>query len=320
MSVRPVSTVLAETRRGHPGLFGLAVAMAVLAAVLAILLPLDDRVLLGAPIWLKPLKFALSIALYAAALSWMLARIDLPGRGARRSGWVISVAATVEMVIIVGQAARGVRSHFNDSTTFDIALFALMGATIVVLWLATLGIALRFLRRSGPDPATTWAVRSGIAVSLLGMAVGFLMIGADGHVVGAPEDSPGLAFVGWSSLGGDLRIGHFIGMHALQVLPLLAAALAVVPRRLLDDGARVRLIGVAAAGYTATTLLLTWQALRGQPLLAPDATTLVAAGLLVAAVTIAVAVVLAGAGAPAGGESVPEPHPAPTTVSTAPAP
>ncbi|NMH90353.1 hypothetical protein HF519_01825 [Pseudonocardia bannensis] len=268
--------------------------MAGLAAVLAVLLPLDGRVVMGAPVWLKPLKFALSISLYAAALSWMLARMDLPGRSAQRSGWVISVAAAVEMVIIVGQAARGVRSHFNDSTAFDIALFALMGATIVVLWLATLSIALRFLRRPGPDPVTARAVRSGIAVSLLGMAVGFMIVGAGGHVVGALEDSPGLAFVGWSSLGGDLRIGHFVGMHALQVLPLLAAALTAVPRRLLDDGARTGLIGVAAAGYTATTLLLTWQALRGQPLLAPDTTTLAAAGLLVAGVAAGAAAVLAG--------------------------
>ena len=58
------------------------------------------------------------------------------------------------MAIIVGQAARGVRSHFNVDTAFDAALFSVMGATIVVLWLATLAVALRFLRgEPGRRPA-----------------------------------------------------------------------------------------------------------------------------------------------------------------------
>src|SRR3954454_16784767 len=105
-------TVLADARRGHPGLYGLAIAMAVLAGATAVLAGIDQRELLGAPLWFKPLKFSLSIALYAAALAWMLARWR--GAGMRRTGWIIVAGTVLEMVIIVGQAARGVRSHFND--------------------------------------------------------------------------------------------------------------------------------------------------------------------------------------------------------------
>src|SRR5690242_2680810 len=123
-------TVLADARRGHPGLYGLTVAMAALSVVTVFLAVVDQRELLGAPLWFKPLKFSLSIMVYGAALAWMLSR--LPGRGMRRTGWVIVAGTVLEMVIIVGQAARGVRSHFNDDTRFDVILFAIMGATIVV--------------------------------------------------------------------------------------------------------------------------------------------------------------------------------------------
>jgi hypothetical protein len=271
-------TVLADARRGHPGLYGLTIAMAALALVTAALAVVDQRELLGAPLWFKPLKFSLSIMLYAAALSWMLSR--LPGRGMWRAGWIITVGAVLEMVIIVGQAARGVRSHFNDDSAFDVALYSIMGATIALVWLATVAIALRFLRERSDDPVTTSAVRLGLLIGLAGMAVGFLISANGGHAVGVPDGGPGLFFVGWSTTGGDLRIGHFVGMHALQLLPLLAAGLAAIGRGRLDETARLRIVQIAAAGYAGLVVLVTWQALRGQPLLAPDAVTLAAIGAL----------------------------------------
>jgi hypothetical protein len=267
-------TVLADARRGHPGLYWLAVAMAALALVTAVLAVVDQRVLLGAPLWFKPLKFSLSIMLYAAALAWMLSR--LPGRAFRPTGWGITVALGLEQLIIVGQAARGARSHFNEDTAFDVTLFAIMGATIVLVWLATVAIALRFLRERSDDQVTASAVRLGLLVGLAGMAVGFLISANGGHAVGVPDGGPGLFLVGWSTTGGDLRIGHFIGMHALQVLPLLAAGLAALGPARLDETTRVRIVQVAAAGYAALVVLVTWQALRAQPLLAPDTVTLAA--------------------------------------------
>jgi hypothetical protein len=58
---------------------------------------------------------------------------------------------------------------------------------------------------------------------------------------------------------------------------------------------RSRLVGVAAAFWIALTLLLTWQALRGQSLVAPDALTLLALGLLIAMTAGATGGVLARA-------------------------
>jgi hypothetical protein len=297
-----MQAVLADARRGHPGLYWLSVAMAALALVTATLAVVDQRTLLGAPLWFKPLKFSLSITLYTGALAWMLAR--LPGRGLWRTGWVIVAGLVIEMVIIIGQAARGVRSHFNDDSAFDGILFAFMGATIVVVWLATVAIALRFLREPSDDRATASAVRLGLLVGLAGMAVGFLMSPNGAHAVGVPDGGPGLPFVGWSTTGGDLRIGHFVGMHALQLLPLLAAGLAALGSRL-DETARVRIVQVAAAGYAGLVVLVTWQAMRSQPLLAPDALTLAALAVVLAGTGGALAGVLRTAASRSATRAVP---------------
>ena len=276
-------------RRGHRGLFGFAAAMAVLVPVLAVLAIVDDRVLLGAPIWVKPLKFAVSFVAYAGSLAWLLGQLQ--ERTMRRVGWLIVAVSAVEMAIIVGQAARGVRSHFNDDTPVDAALFSVMGATIVVLWFATLAVALRFLREPGRDRAAGAAVRLGLFVALVGLLEGFVMVAHGAHTIGLADGGPGLPLVGWSTTGGDLRIAHFIGMHALQGLPLLAAALAATGR--LDEHTRVHIVRVAAAAWTGLVVLLTAQALRAQPLLAPDALTLTVAAALVLGTGAAVMTVLA---------------------------
>ncbi|MGH3614167.1 MAG: hypothetical protein ACRDRK_16550 [Pseudonocardia sp.] len=263
--------ILTDARRGHAGLFWFAVVMAGFSVILVLAAIVDDRTLLGAPLWYKPLKFAMSFVLYSAALAWMLGQLREPAL--RRTGWLIVAASVIEMVVIAGQAARGVRSHFNDDSPGDELLFSIMGATIVVLWLATLAIALRFLREPGRTRSAGLAIRFGLAVSLLGMLVGFVMTTVNAHSIGVPDGGPGLFLIGWSTTGGDLRIAHFVGMHALQLLPLLAAGLAVTR---LDEIARTRVVIVVTAGYTALVALLVWQALRAQPLLSPDSTTLAA--------------------------------------------
>jgi hypothetical protein len=275
--------------------------MAVMAVVSAVGLAVDDRILVGAPIWAKPFKFAVSFVAYCLSLAWMLSLLP---RG-RRVGWwagtVVALASLVEMAIITTQVVRGRRSHFNRETPFDEALFDAMGATVVVLWLGTLVVAVLLLRARIADRASAWAMRSGIVLALAGAAVGFLMtrpapgqrpgvseaVGA--HSVGVPDGGPSMPLTGWSTTGGDLRIPHFVGMHALQLLPLLLMVLAALaPRfaRLADDRVRVRLVLVASGAYAAVFALLLWQALRGQPLLRPDGATLGTAGLILLAAAL----------------------------------
>ncbi len=104
------------------------------------------------------------------------------------------------------------------------------------------------------------------------------------------DGGPGLPVTAWSTTGGDLRVPHFVGIHALQALPLLAWLLAL-PRLRLDERSRSRLVTTGAAGYLGLVGLLLWQALRGQPLLQPDASTLAAFAALAAGTAASAAVV-----------------------------
>lgn len=151
------------------------------------------------------------------------------------------------MAIITGQVIRGKRSHFNHATPFDETLFNAMAVTVVILWTSTLVIAILLMRARIADRASAWAIRSGVLLALVGAGFGFLMtqptpeqraagnldtadvIGA--HSVGVPDGGPSMPLTGWSTTGGDLRIPHFIGMHALQLLPLfLLALVSLAPR------------------------------------------------------------------------------------------
>ena len=246
---------------------------------------LDGRQVGGAPVWMKPAKFGASVAAMAPVLAWIVGQMTGPrARRARRAGTVIAVVAAFELVVISVQAARGVPSHFNNATRIDAALFACMGAAITVLWLAQLAVAVWSFRQPFATPARTWAIRLGLVASLAGGAVGFAMsrptsgqiaslhagrpapmLGA--HAVGVPDGGPGLPVTRWSADGGDLRVPHFIGLHALQILPL--AAWLVERRRRRSAGApAVVALGASWIGLIVATLA---QALRGRPLTSLDA-------------------------------------------------
>jgi hypothetical protein len=187
-----------------------------------------------------------------------------------------------------------------------------MGKLIAGLWVLNAIVAFFLSRRRFAEAPIVWGVRLGLVAGLLGMAVAVLMtlptpeqgamiastgsssiVGA--HAVGVPDGGAGLPVVGWSTEGGDLRVAHFVGLHGLQVLPLLGLALVRFGPAWLPTRDRSRLVVVTAASWIALMLLLTWQALREQPLLASDALTLLALGLLAALTAGVIGVVLARA-------------------------
>ncbi|MFJ9410021.1 hypothetical protein [Streptomyces sp. NPDC101393] len=274
--------------------------MAALAVVTAVGLITDDRVLVGAPIWFKPFKFSVSFALYGLTLAWMLSRRATPSRTARWTAHTVVASGAIEMAIITTQAARGRRSHYNIETPLDQTLFTVMGITIAVLWAGTLVLAILLFRARLGDRATTWAIRYGLLLALVGLLLGGLMLGPTpeqraagdlatvigAHSVGVPDGGPAMPLTGWNTTGGDLRIPHFVGMHALQAIPLFLygiEALATRFARLRDDRVRLHLVRVAAGCCTALLAVVTWQALRGQALIHPDAATLAALGATAAA-------------------------------------
>ncbi|MFI7428094.1 hypothetical protein ACIBPB_13990 [Micromonospora sp. NPDC049836] len=297
-----MTTVLHRAAHWHRPLMLFVSTMAVLAVVCAVGLAADPRVLTGVPIWLKPLKFSLSFVVYGATLAWMLSLLPRRSRLAEWAGTVVVAVGLVEMTVIVGQVLRGRTSHYNESTPFDAALWQLMGAAIMVLFAAHLVIGIVLVRQPLADRVARCAVGFGLGLTLLGMLVAVPMVLpgqapdvegiAGAHSVGVPDGGPGLPLLGWSTTGGDLRIGHFVGLHALQAMPILALLLHRWADRL-DERTRLRLLAVTGVAYGVLTVLLTWQALRGQPLLRPDALTLAALTVLLVATATAAGATLA---------------------------
>ncbi|WP_433826455.1 hypothetical protein ACQP2E_30860 [Actinoplanes sp. CA-015351] len=272
--------------RWNRALLALTVASVVLAIVAGIGIFTDPRILTGVPIWLKPFKFAVSFVVYAWTLAWMLAILPKRSRAGEWAGVVIVGVAVIELTIIVFQVIRGRTSHYNVATPLDAILWSAMGTSIMVLFFAHVVIAVAALRQRIADRPAAFAIRLGLLISLLGMALGFLMTSQTGvggaigaHAVGVPDGGPSMPLTGWSTTGGDLRIGHFIGLHALQALPIIAYLLG---RSRLAGKVRARLVLIAGGAYTVLVLLLTWQALRAQPLLEPDGTTMIAFAALAA--------------------------------------
>ena len=148
--------------------------VAALAASLAGLW-LDARVITGVPAWLKPAKFAISIAIYAWTLVWVFTYLPEWTRIRRIAGWTTAITLVFEVAIIDAQAWRGTTSHFNVGTPLDAALFTSMGAAIVLQTFAAVLVAIALWRQPFADRALGWALRLGMTITIIGALTGGLM-------------------------------------------------------------------------------------------------------------------------------------------------
>jgi len=279
--------------------------LAVLAASLAGL-ALDPRTVGGAPAWLKPAKFAASTAIYSLTLAWLITYLPGRRRLTRLVGWGTALIMVLEVGLIDLQAARGVASHFNVGTPLDMVIFSIMGTAIVAAFLLGLALTIALFRQPFADPALGWAIRIGMAITLAGAGMGGMMTRptaaqmaaarathtmpiAGAHTVGAPDGGPGLPGTGWSREHGDLRVPHFIGLHAVQILPLSAFLLG----RIISGARRRRAVLVAAVSYLSLFVILLAQALAGEALVAPGGLTQTALAIWAAAASVGLAISLA---------------------------
>jgi hypothetical protein len=274
-------------------LTAVGILMTALLGATGIALLIDPRQILGAPAWMKPAKFAASIAIYTFTLAWVFTYLREWPRTRRVASWVTTITLLLEIVIIDTQVWRGTTSHFNVGTVLDGVLFTIMGLAIVIQTLVATAVAVALWRQRFSDRAMGWALRLGMTVTIIGAMTGGLMTRptraqldnaragnrmtiAGAHTVGAPDGGPGLTGTGWSREHGDLRVAHFLGLHSLQVLALAALFFA---RKGWHEKRRVRMVWAISASYVSLFALLLWQALRGQSVVAPDAATMAALGL-----------------------------------------
>ena len=241
-----LTSVVAElfTRQRTLAVFGALMLAAMLPAALA--WGLDERVLRGASVWIKPLKFMLSVAVLAWTTAWFVGHLPQArrqGRGVRTVVALVTGAGTFEVGYITLQAALGQASHYNVGDPLHATMYTLMGVGAVLL--AGSQPLLAALLWRWPDhqrpPVLRLAVIAGLVLAfVLGGGVGMVLSGQ------LPSAAPGLPLLGWH-LRGDLRPAHFMGMHAAQALPLAAAWLA-------RHGLGRRWLAAAAAAYVLAVL------------------------------------------------------------------
>jgi NO-binding membrane sensor protein with MHYT domain len=137
-----------------------------------------------------------------------------------------------------------------------------MGLAITIVTLYTAYIGVLFFTQPFPDLPSyyVWAIRLGILVFVVFSFEGALMGSRMNHSVGAINDNSNWLIVGWSKTVGDLRVSHFVGMHALQLLPLLSFYIF--------KNTKATIIISLLYGLLATNTLV--QALKGKPIFAQE--------------------------------------------------
>jgi hypothetical protein len=257
-----------DRKQMHHVFVGIAAIHAVAAIAFSLLILITDQKLLGVNAWIKPLKFALTGFMYLGTLAMFARQLpdSLTVEKGRRYAWWISVMIFGETFFVALQSARGVTSHFNQTTAVDGVIYSVMGVMIIVNTVYFVLMMLPFF--SGVQRihgAYLTGIRWGTMLFLFGSLVGGIMSGLNRHTIGIAAGGPGLPLVNFSTVGGDLRIAHFLGIHALQILPLAGW---LISRWSTHERTQRRVI--VATGVACALLLvgLFAQALLGKPLVA----------------------------------------------------
>uniref|UniRef100_UPI0040470C26 hypothetical protein n=1 Tax=Algoriphagus sp. TaxID=1872435 RepID=UPI0040470C26 len=253
---------LSELKSRNETLFYYGLLCLVLGLIFLVVSKTSSTQVYGVSAWLKPFKFALSTFLFAWAMAWYCSY--LVDFNQSLFNWSVILLLGFEIVYIAIMAGKGEISHYNTSSPLYASLFSMMAlaATLVTLYTAFVGF--QFFTQSFPQlpPYYLWAIRLSILIFVIFSFEGFAMGSRLSHTVGAVNDNSNLWILGWSKIVGDLRVSHFIGMHALQVLPVLSYYLIKNTKGTL----------ILALLYGILALFTLVQALQGKPLLRNNST------------------------------------------------
>ena len=266
--LEPRLDVLSPTK---PSQFHVLTVVALVLGMISLMwATIDTRIVDGAYVWMKPLKFSLSFALLFATIALVETRLSerlRTGWMLQGIAWIMAAAFLSEMAYMIYQGAQAQPSHFNLSTPFNSFMYTVVMAVGAVALVACVG-AIGWLVKRDPgadlSPALRESLWLGFMLSfVLTLIVAGYMSSQSGHFVGVhPQGAPTLPLLGWSGVTGDLRPAHFLALHAMQALPLLAL---VLERR---KGAQaVGTVRIAALLYTGLTLGVFAQAIAGMPLI-----------------------------------------------------
>lgn len=231
--------------------------------ILAVVSIFDPIEILGINRWIKPMKFFISISVFVWTTAVYLYFLKGYEKSKKLISWMLIAIFSVEMFIIIMQPLRGTTSHFNRSTIYNDVLYTVMGITITFsVIIAAYLLYLYFKADINLPPSIVWGMRFGLILFIVSGFEGGYMASQIGHGVGVADGGAGLPIVNWSTEGGDLRVAHFFGMHAFQVVPFFAYTLE---KYQIKNSAK--LVFIFAFLYFAAFSVVFVQALLAQPLL-----------------------------------------------------
>ena len=191
-----------------------------LALVFCYVWSLSDHRLIGeVGVWVKPMKFMLSTALFALTTVWVLkvAHSDLDQMPVYP--WIVALlvlTSLFEVVYISYQASQGSASHYNVSDPFHAFMFGVMAVAAVGLTFSQAWLAWEIWNeQKGAD------LRVETLGVIIGLTMTFVLSTISGFMLGGnqPPSGQGIPIVGWH-LYKDIRPAHFLGVHAQQLIPL----------------------------------------------------------------------------------------------------
>ncbi|MEL6340763.1 MAG: hypothetical protein AAFQ65_12700 [Myxococcota bacterium] len=247
---------------------GLSVGcLVVLIPPTAVAVVLDDRMVDGVNVWIKPLKFEVSLAVFLATVLW--ATDWLPAGVTERLDYrlySISIAACValEMGWIALASALGVRSHFNVEQSAWRVIYPWMG--FVAMYLTSIAAVYGVLIIGSSDPSRPAAMRLAVGLGfLLTFALTLVVAGAlatsSGASLGGSPHGSQTPIVGWRRDGPDLRAAHFLATHAAVIIPVVSWLIL----HWVSAGMAFVSVWVVSSVFSATVGLFFLEAIRGHP-------------------------------------------------------
>jgi hypothetical protein len=217
-----ILSFISNLKSRNEALFYFGLLCLVFAIICLVLSKTSSAQVYNVSAWYKPFKFAFSTVFYAWAMAWFC--YYLPNFNIKLFNWTVIILLGFEIFYIAFQAARGQMSHFNLSTPFYSAMYSMMAFAASAVTVYTAYVAYQFFVQKMPELPVhyLWSIRLGLIIFVIFAFEGFVMGSKLTHTIGGPDGGPGIPVLNWSTKFGDPRIAHFVGMHALQVLPLLS--------------------------------------------------------------------------------------------------
>jgi len=214
----------------------------------------------------KAMTFAEAGWLLCWAVGWLLPLITM-----RRweRGFVAFSALLFglgETFLMSTQVWRGVPSHYNLTTMFDGVWFGATGVIAVIFTGAMLVLLRAALRERRLAPSLLLSIRAGTLLIVWGVLIGFVMIMNSSGVWQGVAHLLETRFdmhVREGEVGGDLVLLHAIGVHGLNLVPLVAWLLTYSR---LSERTRTLITALVVANIVVIGVVLSMQVFSAAPI------------------------------------------------------